>query len=1047
MKNKTKYNTIYGLTPSLPGRLFLLLTLCCLPLQVALSQTLPDDVKTRMGDYLTAVAKKQISINGSVRIDSVAVEGRNLLLFANTNCSYIPFREDNVAEIYREVRNMLPAAYTGYAVQIITDQHAIEQLIPLALRSKRDKKLTTFVHQVEKPLVSRLSVPYTPKYGLQNRHIALWQSHGYYYEPKLTRWEWQRARIFQTVEDLYTQSYVLPYLVPMLENAGANVLIPRERDIQTAEIIIDNDGCRNHSHYTEKNADKHWQTGTGTGFAHLRDQYKDFENPFREGSYRAVETIKKGKESLAEWVPDIPAEGQYAVYVSYKTLPNSAEDALYTIYHKGGVSQFSVNQQMGSGTWIYLGHFGFDKGKSDINKVTLSNKSAKAGQVVTADAIKIGGGYGNIARRIAEDGIATENIKSSDVVTPVEQKTLPKVDYPYETSGYPRFTEASRYWLQWAGIPDSIYSESKGKNDYTDDYKSRGLWVNYLAGGTMANPNEEGLNIPIDLSMAFHTDAGTTLNDSTIGTLGIFCTRTDEGTYANGVSRYAARDLTDLIQSAIVDDIRTLYEPDWSRRGMWNQSYFEARSPRVPAMLLEHLSHQNFADMRYGLDPRFRFTVSRSIYKGMLRFICSQYNQEYIIQPLPVDHMSLQFTKANEVELTWQPVDDPLEPTAKAKQYIVYTRIGDNDFDNGTVVNTNSYRAEQSPGLIYSYKVTALNDGGESFPSEILSAARAFNEKGTVLIINGFDRISAPADFVSDSMNSDGTENEGVKGESIASESIAGFLDNVDHGVPYKVDISYIGSMKEFRRSIPWMDDDASGFGDSYANYETMVIAGNSFDYPAVHGKSILEAGYSFVSCSNEAVEKGIVNLNTYKLIDLILGKQRQTKMGRGGIVPLEFKTFNKEMQQAIAAYCQSGGNIFVSGSFVGSDLWDNPEAIQEDKDFATNVLKYKWRVNQAAVMGNVKSVASPFNEFSGNYSYFNELNPEAYVVESPDGIIPAGDDAYTIFRYSENNISAGVAYQGAYKTCILGFPFESLRTAGEKDNLMKAILMFFDKK
>lgn len=50
--------------------------------------------------------------------------------------------------------------------------------------------------------------------------------------------------------------------------------------------------------------------------------------------------------------------------------------------------------------------------------------------------------------------------------------------------------------------------------------------------------------------------------------------------------------------------------------------------------------------------------------------------------------------------------------------------------------------------MVCSYKVTAVNKGGESFPSEILSAGRAFNEKGTVLIVNGFDRISAPADFV-----------------------------------------------------------------------------------------------------------------------------------------------------------------------------------------------------------------------------------------------------------------------------------------------------------
>lgn len=54
------------------------------------------------------------------------------------------------------------------------------------------------------------------------------------------------SRLFGTVEDLYTQSYVLPLLVPMLENAGAYVMIPRERDLSVHELIIDRDGppCR-----------------------------------------------------------------------------------------------------------------------------------------------------------------------------------------------------------------------------------------------------------------------------------------------------------------------------------------------------------------------------------------------------------------------------------------------------------------------------------------------------------------------------------------------------------------------------------------------------------------------------------------------------------------------------------------------------------------------------------------------------------------------------------------------------------------------------------
>ena len=979
-----------------------LLAVSLLPV-VGNAQELSQDIRQQIGTYLDNVAKKEIAV-GRVKIDSVAVNGKNLQLFANMNWADFPFREDNVAEIYQGVTNILPAEFKGYKLEIRTNNRTIEELVPQSLRSKKDKKTKVFNPKETKPLVSNISAPYIPTNGLYNRHIAMWQSHGWYFEPKLDRWEWQRARIFQTVEDLYTQSYVLPFLVPMLENAGANVLMPRERDLNTAEIVIDNDGVlKGNSTYVEKTGDKKWMQGNGTGFAHLRNYYKDFENPFKEGTYRAVETIKKGTETTVEWIPEIPATGQYGVYVSYQTLPNSADDALYTVYHKGGETQFKVNQQMGGGTWIYLGTFGFDAGKSNAYKVVLSNRSAKAGKVITADAVKIGGGVGNVARGESN-----------------------------ETSGYPRFCEASRYWLQWAGIPDYVYSDSKGKNDYTDDYKSRGIWVNYLAGGSEVNPNEEGLNIPVNMSFAFHTDAGTTLNDSIIGTLGIYCTNSDNEEFANGSSRYLSHDLTDLIQSNIVNDIRTLHEPNWSRRGMWNKSYYEARVPRVPAMLLELLSHQNFADMRYGLDPRFRFTVSRAVYKGMLQFLCSQYNMDYVVQPLPVDHLALQFTGNNEVELTWQPVEDPLEPTAKAEKYIVYTRIGDGDFDNGILVEGTNYRTTISSGTIHSYKVVAVNKGGLSFPSEILSVGQPFQSKGTVMVVNGFDRISAPADFVAP-----------APGDT----QFAGFLDELDHGVPYLKDISYIGKMKEFRRAIPWMDDDASGYGDSYADYETKVIAGNTFDYPAIHGAAILKAGYAFVSCSDEAVENGRVSLNDYQTVDLILGKECQTKMGRGGITPLQYKTFSQPMQEAITAYCNQGGNIIVSGAFVGTDLWDNRLATPEeaDKKFATDVLKYKWRVGQAALKGKVKSVNSPFPMLTGNYTYHNELNEESYVVEAPDAIEPASKDAYTVMRYSENNLSAGVAYQGDYKTYIMGFPFETIRTEAERETLMKAILTFFN--
>lgn len=91
------------------------------------------------------------------------------------------------------------------------------------------------------PWVKKISRPNEISRGLQDRHIALWQSHGIYYKNDKGEWGWQRPRLFCTTEDMFTQSFILPYVIPMLENAGAIVYTPRERDTQKNEIIVDND--------------------------------------------------------------------------------------------------------------------------------------------------------------------------------------------------------------------------------------------------------------------------------------------------------------------------------------------------------------------------------------------------------------------------------------------------------------------------------------------------------------------------------------------------------------------------------------------------------------------------------------------------------------------------------------------------------------------------------------------------------------------------------------------------------------------------------------
>lgn len=93
--------------------------------------------------------------------------------------------------------------------------------------------------------------------------------------------EWQRARIFQTVEDLYTQSYVMPFLMPMLRNAGAYVMSPRERDVNTTEIIIDNDGGNASGAVVYGSA---WTAGQTPGFGYVKTELHNGDNPFRDGT-------------------------------------------------------------------------------------------------------------------------------------------------------------------------------------------------------------------------------------------------------------------------------------------------------------------------------------------------------------------------------------------------------------------------------------------------------------------------------------------------------------------------------------------------------------------------------------------------------------------------------------------------------------------------------------------------------------------------------------------------------------------------------------------
>lgn len=882
------------------------------------------------------------------------------------------FTASSVRFYYKRLAKALPRPYNKYKLTIMAGGLPIEQLVA---GSKCEKGMPNAWGKTEyegAPWVMNDSRPYFVSHGLFDRHLSLWASHGRYYDGKKDRWKWQRPNLFGTTEDLFTQTIVIPYLIPMLENAGAVVFTPRERDWQKNEVIVDNGGRG----YVEDSGKETWKTAQEKGFAYHAGTYRDGENPFTQGTARAVKATKKADVSWASYQPNIPQGGKYAVYVSYQSLKNSVSDAQYIVMHKGQRTVFKVNQQMGGGTWVYLGTFDFDRGNNEFNRVVVTNSSSESG-VVTTDAVRFGGGMGNIERGGS-------------------------------CSGMPRCLEGARYSAQWAGAPYSVYSSKNGSDDYGDDINVRSNMTNWLAGGSTYVPTLEGKKVPIELSLAVHSDAGyTTVNDSIIGSLAICTTSFNDGRLNSGVSRMVSHDFADSLLTGLQRDISGKYRK-WTRRYLWDRNYSETRKPEVPSAIIETMSHQNFADMRRGLDPNFRFTLARSLYKTILRFVNGNHSVPSVVQPLPVSNFRIERNSSGGLRLSWIAEKDEQEPTAVPTSYIVYTSEDGIGFDNGTVVYTSSFDFEAKKGVNYCFKVTALNRGGESFPSETLAAylSKSAHAKD-ILVVDGFSRLSGPA-VVDD-------------------YSCQGFDLGSDIGVSYGLTAGWNGRQQCFDKSRAGSEGEGSlGYcGDELAG---RFIMGNNRDGSVCHVKDIAMSGaYNVVGCSLEALDNNLVKLDHYSLVDIAFGLQRND--GHSLVV---YKTFSETLQSKLRSYAKSGGRILVSGAYVGSDMTQPHE-----RSFMSDVLKTTFTGTDTNAGNNM------VDGLGLSFDIIRQINDRHFAATSVDRIAACDGRSFAAMRYQDGS-TAGVAYDGTdYKSFVMGYPYECINNVRTRQQVMKGLLGF----
>ena len=941
----------------------------------------PARIKAALTPYFKNYSNPNYTSKDKIAITDVKVDEANRWVGVYVNEGFVsqPFTPALTEQIYTDVRALLPSAYQSWTLTIHALGKPIERLVPISLALDHDSLRYYARKNLHKgnPWVTPMSLPYKVTQGLQGRHLCIWASHGRYFSHKKQEWIWQRPNLFCTNEDLFTQTIVVPYLMPMLERAGAVVVSPRERDWNRFECIVDNDTPQNDGTYTEAVGRYGWQDA-GMGFAHLRQWYFDGQNPFEEGTARMAET-QSGKRDLSSilWTPSLPQAGMYAVYVSYKTLPASVSDALYTVRHRGVNTLFRVNQQMGGGTWVYLGTFDFAADNPYDNCVMLTNQSNYRG-LVTGDAVRFGGGMGNVARM---GGRMQQAVGS----------------------GLPRFLEAARYYAQWAGAPYQVYSPFEGTDDYSDDIRCRPWMVNYLARGSEYLPGDSGLCVPIELSMGLHSDAGFRDGREHIGTLGIYTTDWNEGFTAVGLDRLTSRDLADVVMSNIYTDLTRTFG-QWTRRQMYDRNYGESREPMVPGMILEMLSHQNWWDLYRGHDPYFKFMLARSIYKGILRYLSLVHEvDKYAVAPLPVREVSAHVDPINStVTLEWLPTYDPDDPSSDPEDYIVYRKVGQEGYDNGTLVRgKTSVRIDLLPEQLHQFRVTAVNAGGESMPSTEVCALCMGNDAPRLLIVDGFQRVAGP--------------------RPVETPTQQGFDMLADPGVTDVRMPGYCGIQTVFDKQYL-----GRSLGQSGQEMEGMIVAGNTHDYSTRHAMDICQ----MMRCNIGSATVGAVDrvpITQYQLMDIVMGAQRDD-----GYSALRYKTFTPALMQTIQHFTISGGCVMVSGSYIASDM-----LTAEERQFTADVFKYE---NGGCQPNDSLTLVSGMNTQVNVYRLPCEAH---YSVPSMDVLVPVGN-AFPSMAYRPSGLPAAVAYPGQdYRCMAWGFPLECITDDQTRRSILYASLQF----
>ena len=534
--------------------------------------------------------------------------------------------------------------------------------------------------------------------ALTGKTLFVSAGHGWVYNTESSKWVTQRGITQGMREDDSNAEIVSYFLIPYLQNAGGMVFSARERDRQEKMVIIDDgDGTSYAAQdgiYEESGS---WTDDGTEGYGYGRTVYpieRDV-NPLRSGKYRFAPT---GNGAWARWTANIPEDGYYHVYVSYRRGDNRTNAAVYTVRHAGGVSDVTVNQQHHGSTWIDLGRFYFRAGMSKENGSVTLKDSGESGAYLVADAVRFGGGTGLIKRGSS-------------------------------TSGKPRWEEAAVHNIQFMGATSgSVYHVSA--NDREDDVRTRSRWA--------AWENETSDD---SLYIAFHSNAPGSESDTTTNGLSTY-------TYSNNPAE-GSESLAEFVHYRILNSVKTLFDDAYKQvgNGLLSGDYGEINpscNNEMPSIIVELAFHTSTADSARLKNPKFRDIASRAAYQAIVQYFAQKDGKTAVFLPGSPRNLRTKTNENGSVTLSWDAPESDSPDYYKghpATGYFVQSSTDGNAFDDGTDVgNVLQFTKNFEQNKPVYFRVVAYNAGGVSFPSAVAAAVPVNNAK-KVLLVDGFERI------------------------------------------------------------------------------------------------------------------------------------------------------------------------------------------------------------------------------------------------------------------------------------------------------------------